>query len=102
MKVENTEKNPKFNLLSPDGTRAQVHSETISDVLLNDGHWYEIVPGSFKFYRTKPPAAGAPAVPFVQFDVALTEHYHPVGGKRVEVFPASVAGLAYVPQEDDK
>lgn len=99
MKVEHTDKQPKFNLMQPDGVRGQVHSEVISDVLLNDGHWYEIKPGSFKFYKTN--QSSGVGVPFVQFDIAYTEQYRPVAGKRVEVFPASICGLAYTPSEDD-
>lgn len=90
MKSEFTEKDPKFNLLKPDGLRGQVHAEAVTDVLLNDGRWYRIVEGSFKFYRT----SGDKAVPFVQFVTdALANEY--VAGKTVEVFPASVSGVAY-------
>jgi len=90
MKAVPTNKMPKFNLLNPDGERPQTDAENITDVLLNDGHWYEIKRGSFKFYKT-----GDKGVPFVQFDVTYTEQYSPVAGRRVEVFPASVCGIAY-------
>lgn len=97
MKAEFTEENPKFNLLQPDGIRSQAHSEVISNVLLTDGKWYLIELGSFKFYKT----AGDKAVPFVQFKVihsgfAPGEGASPAAGKVVEVFPASVVGVAYL------
>lgn len=90
MKAEFTEKDPKFNLLKPDGVRGQAHSEVITQVLLNDGTWYAIAKGSFKFFKT----AGDKAVPFVQFDTLDTDE----NGRhlRIEVFPASVCGIAYL------
>lgn len=101
MKVEHTNKMPKFNLLQPDGVRPQTHSQNVSHVLLNDGHWYAIVPGSFKFYRTD--ATEGPGVPFVQFDIDNDlDNDEMLVGKRVEVFPASVCGLAYTPDEGNK
>lgn len=96
MKAEFTNKDPKFNLMNPDGIRSQVHSESVSDVLLTDGQWYRIEPGSFKFYKT----SGDRAVPFIQFKVppfngATTHDKTLVAGKTIEVFPASVVGIAY-------
>jgi hypothetical protein len=91
MKAEFTEKDPKFNLLKPDGVRSQAHSEVITQVLLNDGNWYAIRPGSFKFYRT----AGDKSVPFVQFDVLPAPGSQQAAPLRIEVFPATISGIAY-------
>ena|ERR1700751_4974550 len=89
MKAETSNDGPKFNLLQGDGVRPQAHSDVITQILLTDGQWYSIVPGSFKFYRT----SGDHAVPFVQFDLnAQNEQGEMV---RIEVFPATVAGWAY-------
>lgn len=97
MKAESTEQTPAFNLLEPDGQRGQAHSKEISRVLLNDGKWYEIEPGSFKFYKT---GAG---VPFVQFKVNGGDFDCPdADDYLIEVFPASVAGVAYpAPSEQE-
>ena len=93
MKVETTSKTPKFNLMQPDGIRSQADVEDIAFVLLNDGKWYKIIQGSFKFYRTEQSTKN-PGVPFVQFDTTL-EINESGGVVRMEVFPATVAGIAY-------
>ena len=93
MKVESTDQNPKFNLMQPDGVRSQAHNQEITHVLLTDERWYKILPGSFKFYKTAQNPQN-PGVPFVQFDTVLPENE--AGGVfRVEVFPATVAGIGY-------
>lgn len=98
MKAESTNKNPKFNLLKPDGVRSQAHSEAVTKVLLNDGRWYDIIPGSFKFYRT----SSDKAVPFVQFKIdEVDDRLAGLEGHTIEVFPATVAGLAYSTDEDE-
>ena len=101
MKAEFTQKNPKFNLMQADGIRSQTHSEDITNVLLTDGIWYLIEKGSFKFYKT----SGDRAVPFIQFKVARgafdAERGVSVAGKIVEVFPASVVGVAYLDDLDN-
>lgn len=100
MKIEESAKGPKLNLLEPDGVRSQAHADDVTSVLLERG-WVSIVPGSFHFYRT----AGPKPVPFVQFDVvgdpALVDGLDDQP-YRIEVFPTAIAGLAYpVPAEDD-
>lgn len=89
MKAEKSETNPKFDLMNPDGVRPQVNSQVITQVLLNDGSWYGVVPGSFKFYKT------SDSVPFVQFDTASDGVDGVTRSLRIEVFPATVAGWAY-------
>jgi hypothetical protein len=100
MKAETTDNDPKFNLLKPDGVRSQAHSEVISQVLLNDGIWYQIKEGSFKFFKT----SGDKAVPFVQFK--LNDEIVDADGTRrrhvIEVFPASVVGIAYTTVEAEE
>lgn len=87
MKAETSDVGPRFNLLQSEGVRGQAHTKEITQVLLTDGAWYAIEPGSFHFYRT----GGDKAVPFVQFDLMPNAS----GQLRVEVFPATVAGWAY-------
>lgn len=96
MKAESTDQAPAFNVLEPDGQRGQVHSKEITAVLLNDGRWYQIKPGSFKFYKT------GSGVPFVQFDsIEFNTELNREASVRIEVFPATVAGVSYpVPGEE--
>lgn len=99
MKAENTDVPPKFNLLAPEGVKPQAHAEQIKAVLLNDGNWYPIVPGSFKLYQSmsKAPAFG----PYATFQLPMNPSEHPnaqsdpLAGLTVEVFPATVAGWAF-------
>jgi hypothetical protein len=98
MKAETSASNPKFNLLQGDGDRPEVEVQEITQVLLNDGAWYSIEPGSFHFYQAPADSSGKrTGVPFVQFD--LKEVAVAADGSqtalRVEVFPATVAGWAY-------
>ena len=104
MKAESTDETPAFNIMKHDGIRSQAHNKVISRVLLTDGKWYDIIPGSFKFYKTSPDKA----VPFVQFDYEReNQSAFMKGGSlppvptRVEVFPASVAGWAYVIENEN-
>lgn len=104
MKAESTEEVPAFNIMKHDGIRPQAHNKVISRVLLTDGKWYAIVPGSFKFYKTSPDKA----VPFVQFDYERKDDSVFMSGgslppvlTRVEVFPASVAGWAYAIEDEN-
>ena len=98
MKAESTEEVPAFNIMKHDGIRSQAHNKTISRVLLTDGKWYDIIPGSFKFYKTSPDKA----VPFVQFDYEREiDNRGTFILTRVEVFPASVAGWAYAVEDEN-
>lgn len=103
MKVEGTDGTPAFNPLNFDGTKSQPHSEVISHVLINDA-WYEIIVGSFKLYKT----GGDRPVPFVQFDLPSRDQndFAQLGsnldGKRVQVFPNAMSGVAFSVPEDDK
>lgn len=101
MKVENTDKAPKFNLLKPDGVRDQGHASDVTHVLLNNGETYPVEPGTFKFYKVGS-AQGVPYVTFVVsgiYESAIDRH--PLAGKRIEVFPASITGIAYDNIEDN-
>lgn len=96
MKAESTDQAPAFNVLEPDGQRGQVHPKEITAVLLNDGRWYQIKYGSFKFYKT------GSGVPFVQFKLSGIEFDDSdTGDYLVEVFPATVAGVAYPTFNED-
>jgi hypothetical protein len=97
MKVENTDRAPKFNLLNPDGERPQADAADVSAVLLDGEGWTSIVPGSFHFYVTN---TNSKPVPFVQFDVIGNPASPGDFNKyRVEVFPTAIAGLAYPTSE---
>lgn len=95
MKAEDTDIAPVLNLIDSDGDMPQARNEAIISVLLTDQRWYQIVKGSFKYYRHV--LSKDRIVPYVQFDAifyregvglqASTEEI-----KRVQVFPASVAG----------
>lgn len=93
MKVETTEQSPKFNLLASDGVRDQTDADEIKFVMI-DGLWRQIIPGSFKFYKT----SGPKPVPFVQFDMVNnpgTGGIDPENYFRCEVFPTAIMGVAY-------
>lgn len=93
MKVESTNRTPKFNLLASDGVRDQTEADEINFVMI-DGLWRTIIPGSFKFYVT----TGAKPVPFVQFDMVNspgTGGLDPECYYRCEVFPTAIMGVAY-------
>lgn len=90
---------PAFNLGKDEGVQSQNEGD-ISQVLLNDGVWYRIVPGSFHVFK---PNEHERSMPYVQFDLAAAEGGTAgAGDMRVQVFPATVAGWAFpVPQDTD-
>lgn len=81
----------------------QAKAEQLSHVLLNDGHWYEVKPGTFHLYKTYKNEVDKTkeGIPFVRFSGRLIGL--PVSGIQpfmvIEVFPATVAGWAY--KEDE-
>ncbi len=97
MKAERADFMPKVNLLEPEGVRSQAHNEQITHVFLTAGFCFKIEPGSFHFYK----APGDRAVPFVLFDVSDDEENGPMSGHRMEMWPASVAGWAYIPSAEE-
>lgn len=99
MKVETTDQPPKFDITKPNGIRSQTHAAEITKVLLDDGVWYNIEPGSFKFYKT------SQGVPFLTFKVPVfvgPTGGSPVSGKTVELFPPRLVAVAYDQDEDVK
>ena len=103
MKTEHTETPPRFNLMKPDGVRSQGHARDVTHVMLNNGHTYPIQPGSFKFYRVNS-NTGVPYVTFIvsqnygefgSYDEDGRTARDPLAGQQIEVFPASITGIAY-------
>lgn len=97
MKSEHTDKAPRFNLLKPDGIRSQGRADDVTHVMLNNGITYPISSKTFKFYKVN----SNTGVPYVTFVVhpAPEDDWGPavwmMRGKRLEVFPASITGIAY-------
>jgi hypothetical protein len=94
MKVEDSAQEPKLNLLQPEGQRSQGHAENVSDVLVNDLGWMPVIEGTFHYYVSQG-KGGKPGVPFIQFEIADDG-----ANKVVELFPTSVAGIAYKKVEE--
>lgn len=89
MKAETTKDAPLVDLTHFEGPVGQAHAEAITHVLLNDGVWYEVIPGSFHLYKT------AQAVPYAQFDTKFQNSTNDaLILRRVQCFPATVAGWA--------
>lgn len=112
MKADRTTKQPAFNLLKNDGQAPQADNQVITKVFMNNGTEFDVVPGSFKFYIT----AGDRPQPFVQFQTWLSHTISVESSNNdkdlmvrnvnwklhtVEVFPASVAGVAFLTAEED-
>lgn len=88
MKIEDTKEKPAFDLMNPTLNEGMAHAKDIKMVLLNDGNWYWVEPGTFKFMKS------TDSVPFVRFqgDKMGTTKDNMV---TIECFPATVAGWAY-------
>jgi hypothetical protein len=71
-----------------------VQNEEVAGVLLSDGKWYDIEPGSFGMHRT------SGKVPFLRF----TLKGQTANGKTViiETFPNALAGLSYYVDPDEQ
>lgn len=89
MKAEETNEKPALDLMNPILNEGQANAKVIKKVLLNDGEWYNVKSGTFKFYKTHD------SVPFIRFitvdviaDISKQE-------ATIECFPATVAGWAY-------
>lgn len=95
MKSENSEHAPAVDFTQFKTTQGQVNSKEIKAVLLNDGHWYFVIPGSFHLYMTQE------KIPFVQFDGDKIEQAESNTAQRIEVFAPTVAGWAYDIPEDE-
>jgi hypothetical protein len=68
------------------GESSQVHNEKITKVLLADGVWYDITPGSFKMHRT------GNKLPFIRFDCVLTNDGDVY---TLEIFPNALHGVGF-------
>lgn len=95
MKSEESDQAPAIDFTQFKNIRGQVNSKEIKMVLLNDGNWYWVKPGSFHLFKTQD------SVPFVQFDGDKMGTPQD-SAVRIEVFPATVAGWAYDIPEDEK
>lgn len=98
MKAEKSSHPPKFNLTKIDGQVPQRDADVISKVYLTSGATFDIVPGSFHFYTTP----GDRPVPFIQFESKIWNENSELCSHIVEVFPASVAGIAYLKPTDNE
>lgn len=98
MKAEDTDQAPHLNLETADGEHPQTRNELITKVLLSDGKWYDIIKGSFKYYRYK--LSSDRIIPYVQFKIPEQHEISPggmpytVAESTIQVFPATVAGWA--------
>ena len=103
MKAEHTEVPPRFNLLKSDGVRSQGRANDVTHIMLNNGITYPISPKTFKFYKVN----SNTGVPYVTFVVhpSPEDEWGPavwvLRGKRLEVFPASITGIAYNEDDDE-
>lgn len=91
MKQDEETKNPvvDFTHLSAGG-KAEVgplgFGAEVSHVKMASGEWNEIVPGSFRLYKSDK------GVPFIEFKVSGVFNN---GVKTIQVFPAHIAGWAF-------
>lgn len=80
------------------GEDSMTRNEDVTRVLLTDGEWYHIEPGSFGMYRT---AGGK--VPFIRFIVLQADHPEaPATRYVIETFPSTLAALAYPAPASDE
>ncbi len=87
MKAEDSIKDSKLNVLNFSDKKSQVDAGEVTKILLTNGNWINCIKGSFHFFITTTERP----MPFIQFD---TEDVG-AGVMRVEMFPTSVAGVAY-------